>query len=156
MRFPPSHWMTFAHLAYLTSFSHGVGARSLPLLQVQYPDALPTMALDLTNIRVMAAFLSKVNAVNAAVLKRQGAGCFLGAGKAGAGLTGAAAAWLVGWVKGASWPLIVKCALLLWWRRFCRHCCVGGWHACVSVQGALLRVVVGCCGDVSLCYALRL
>ena len=27
--------------------------------QVQYPDALPTMALDLSNIRVVAAFLSK-------------------------------------------------------------------------------------------------
>ncbi len=31
-------------------------------LQVQYPDALPTMALDLSNIRLAAAFLSKVRA----------------------------------------------------------------------------------------------
>jgi hypothetical protein len=27
--------------------------------QVQYPDALPTMSLDLSNIRLAAAFLSK-------------------------------------------------------------------------------------------------
>ena len=27
--------------------------------QIQYPDALPTMALDLTNIRLFAAFLAK-------------------------------------------------------------------------------------------------
>lgn len=30
-----------------------------PLLQVQYPDALPTMTLDLSNIRLFAAYLSK-------------------------------------------------------------------------------------------------
>lgn len=29
------------------------------LLQIQYPDALPTMSLDLSNIRLFAAYLAK-------------------------------------------------------------------------------------------------
>lgn len=54
------HWGCAALLAWCAVTLTPRMDDPLPAVQVQYPDALPTMALDLSNIRLAAAFLSKV------------------------------------------------------------------------------------------------